>query len=165
MNKRSGIVWGMLLLVVTGMSACHPSTAGTRKENRHMAEVKYGDGSRLYVDKASNQALIKTVGNDTAYTFCCYRVGMADSTRYDKKQEEAWNKYFDYDMQYEWIALHQGDSLAAVFFQPALSRDKNAREGILVFEVPKGVSPDSLVYKKSYGNHKANQLIVLNSPK
>jgi hypothetical protein len=144
--------------------ACHSPAANRAGKAEHMAELKHTTGSLLYVDRVDNRAVIATdAGDSSGREFRSYRVGIKDSLTYDAKETEAWGKYFNYSMQYDWVAMANGDSVHAAFFQPLPVTGK-ANEGILVFEVPAGSNPDTLVYTPSYRLHE-QEMIVLHSNK
>ncbi|RXK85265.1 hypothetical protein [Filimonas effusa] len=145
-------------------SACH-SPAAVAKKEIHMAEIAQGQGSSIYVDRVPNRSVLKEQSADSSFDFCCYRVGWIDSATYTKDQEAKWTQYFNYEMQYDWTVVCEGDSLSPVLFQPIPGRNKQTSEGVLVFEVPKNQLPDTLIFKNSYGSDKVNQLIVLNPHK
>lgn len=145
-------------------AACVDRQTGTNAlQARHQAEIDYRGAGKLFADKIDNAGIIKQssdTGNGLA--FCTYKVGFQDSTLKDKKIMQMWEKYFDYDMQYSWSALVNGDTIPVTFFQPAIRKSQQLFEAALVFEVPRGLEPDTLVYKDTFGISKKIELIVLN---
>jgi hypothetical protein len=149
---------GFMLLV----SACHSVTAMPEAPVHHQAMISRG-GESIYLDRVSNASVMKEIVDSNAKTiFCSFLVGWQDSTvNTDKDQQRNREKYFQYDMQKDWVALVKGDSLYPVFFQERPGLNQQFKEGIMVFELPRDATPDSLVYKDSFGSW-GKRLFVLN---
>ena len=135
-------------LVAAACRSQHPATP----VKEHLASATLA-GETLYIDPLDNKAIMKADATpDAKTTFCSFLVGWQDSIlTVDKKKIQAREKYFQYDMQQNWIALVKGDSLHPVFFQEKPGLNSQLKEGALVFEIPAGTRPDTLVYKDSFG--------------
>jgi hypothetical protein len=99
-----------------------------------------------------------------ATRFCSFLVGIRDSVAAavadaDKRRER--EKYLQYGMQEDWRAIVGGDSLKPVFMQEKPNLGGDLREDALVFEIPRGVRADTLVYRDTYGDW-GTQVFVLN---
>ena len=130
----------------------------------HNAEIRDRSGGLMYVDRVSCDAVLQeqdTAGSNTE--FHCYLVGFVDSSvvakAADKQSEEA-GKYFQYKMDKDWSVLVNGDSTKPVFFQPKNKHENHRNEGVIVFEVPKNKTQDTLVYNDSYGSWSTQEIII-----
>jgi hypothetical protein len=137
-------------------------------QEMHQAQIQKEGAGMIYVDKISCSSVMRnedSVGSNTS--FRCFRVGFIDSLTIakatDKKSLDA-GKYYQYDMQKDWVALVNGDSLRPVFYQPRQRMENHRYEGILVFEVPRDKEPDTLVYADSYSSW-GTQVIIINGNK
>ncbi len=121
-------------------------------------------GSSLYLDRASNRMVMQEDSSADSH-FCSFQVGWADSLPdKDKKASIAKERYFQYNMQGDWKALINGDSLQVVFFQEKPSLQQEKKEAVMVFETPGGQQPDTLVYRDSFGSW-GTQIFVVNNRK
>lgn len=154
----------MLALAGYGLSACNQHSQLQTNKATHKVDINWPDGSRLYIDKVDPRSVMQITESDSLTTFCCYKIGMTDSISYNKEQELEWNKYFNFGMQNDWLAMINGDSLAPVFLHPILTGQKQ-KEAVLVFEIPAGKEPDTLVFKRSYGLSSTPEIILLNTGK
>ncbi|HET9056044.1 MAG TPA: hypothetical protein VFN30_04265 [Chitinophagaceae bacterium] len=130
---------------------------------QHQVEIHNPGLGMIYIDKVPAQMVMSEADTSEGITkFCCYQVGIIDSgfvaKATDKKTLEL-GKYYQYDMQKDWFAMINGDSLLPVFFQPKTRKNANCFEGILVFETPKEKDPDTLVYKDSFGQWGTQNII------
>lgn len=133
------------------LAACRSQPA--IPERRHLAAISHA-GTALYIDQLDNRSIMKEnpAPQDSKTIFCSFLVGWMDSTiSTDQKAKLAREKYFQYDMQKDWVALVKGDSLYPVFFQEKPGLNSQLKEGALVFEIPAGTRPDTLIYKDSFG--------------
>lgn len=163
-----------LLLLAGAITAIVVFTASrnAKKQNEpqemHLIQVhKQGEGM-IYLDKISSRSVMRdvdSIGSNTS--FRCFRVGFIDSLAVakaaDKRSLDA-GKYYQYDMQKDWVALINGDSSRPVFYQPRQRMENHRYEGILVFEVPLNKEPDTLVYTDSYSSW-GKKVIIINSNK
>lgn len=141
---------------------CHTPSLPEEKPEHHLAMVVQR-GEVLYVDRVDSR-MVMTVhpGSGDPKDFHSFLIGWRDSLPgTDKKKIGQMTKYFQYDMQRDWVALVKGDSVYPVFFQEKPELDGRVKEGILVFELPAGLQPDTLVYKDSFGSW-GTQLLALN---
>jgi len=152
---------------VIWLSACNSAKSNIVTEQHQVQIQKEGTGV-IYIDKISCSSVIRsedTAGSKTS--FRCFRVGFIDSLAIakatDKKSLDA-GKYYQYDMQNDWVALVNGDSTRPVFYHPRQRMENHRNEGILVFEVPRDKEPDTLVYADSYSSW-GTQIIIINSNK
>lgn len=113
----------------------------------------------LYVDRADNR-MVMQAGPGLAANFSSFRIGWTDSLTADGPGRER-EKYFQYQMQQDWRALVNGDTLYPAFFQEKPGLNQQLKEGVIVFESAQGVQPDTLVYRDSFGNW-GTQIFVLN---
>lgn len=144
----------LVVIIITGCNR-NEQKLNTASLQIHWAEIRNKGIGMIYIDKVDcNTALEKadTIGNLTR--FHCYKIGFIDSMPaqpIDKKQIEI-EKYFQYEMYKDWIALVEGDSIQSVFYQSAIKKEKQKEEGVLVFEIDKNKQVDTLVYTDSYGS-------------
>lgn len=139
------------------------TTVKSNMGEKHQWQVNRQGIGMLYADKIPCKAVMQNSNSDGDFHFQCYLVGFTDSIpaakEMDKKELDL-SKYFEYDMQNDWKALIQGDSVAVTFFQPKQKREKNRFEGILVFETASSETPDTLVYTDSNGSWGTQQLVL-----
>ena len=154
MMKMKGltIVGAGFLLLCAGMFF----SCKTKKPTvvfKHLAEAGWRGSAGIYADRVPNSIVLKDEGPDTGRTvFYCLRVGFYDSTSTaDAKQQAAKEKYYQLDMYKDWVLLDNSDSIAPVFYQPVPPKEKQLTEQVLVYEIPKGFNPVSLLYKDPYG--------------
>lgn len=145
-------------------AGCHMgASSDSAQQNatvRHLVGVDRR-GASLYIDRVDNRAVLKMTQNSGKTEFCSFLVGFRDSSIVSGNKEAlAAEKYFQYDMQNNWIALVNGDSLHPVFFQQRPGLDAQLKEGVMVFEVPLGIRPDTLVYKDSFGSWGTNFFVL-----
>ncbi|HLP39533.1 hypothetical protein [Lacibacter sp.] len=130
---------------------------------QHDVQIHYPGIGMIYIDKGDCTKLLRS-DSVSATTFVCYRIGVLDSVQTkngNASYEEEKSVYYQYNMEHDWKALYQGDSLSPVFFHVTNRKQKNRFEGVLVFETPTGKNPDTLIYNDTYGVW-GKQLIVLN---
>jgi hypothetical protein len=138
------------LLSISLLAACHSHTTPVALSERHMAG-RSERGYFLYVDRADNRMVLQQASAATGH-FSSFSIGWIDSlaaTDHNKAADK--ERYFQYGIQNDWVALVDGDTLRPVFFQEKPSLTDTRREGILVFETSTGKSPDTLIYKDSFG--------------
>lgn len=177
MNKLNKIVnKGLFVLCMSAgisfLTGCE-SNAGSDKKagvtERHQVQVQKKGEGMIYVDKVPCNAVMRTADSSGSVAgFQCYLIGFIDSLPHapaaDKK-DIATGKYYEYDMQYDWTALANGDSLKPVFFQPKQKLQTHRSEGILVFELADGREPDTLIYKDSHGAWGVQKLLITGNNK
>jgi hypothetical protein len=158
-----------IVVVISAMSwlvSCS-SAQSTMLTEKHEAQVQREGIGMIYTDNIPCSSVIRTENGDGSSSFHCFRVGIIDSLAVakpaDKKSLEA-GKYYQYDLQNDWVALINGDSTRPVFYQPRQRMENHRYEGILVFEIPKDKVADTLVYTDSYSSW-GTQLIIINSNK
>jgi hypothetical protein len=151
----------LLLAIAMGCN----SSAGKMPTEQHAASIHSAGSGMIYVDKIDCQRVMQA-GDGSAAAFHCYQVGFIDSLvmakARDKKDEEA-GKYFQYDMQNDWSAVVDGDTLLPVHFETKLRRQNHRNECIVVFE-HEGKTPDTLLYNDSFGSW-GTQLFIINRSK
>jgi hypothetical protein len=129
----------------------------------HQVQVQREGIGAIYVDEIPCNAVVRQDSTDDNYCFRCYAVGFVDSlllaNATGKKTTET-GKYFQYDMQYDWTALVNGDSVKPVFFHVKQGFKEYRQEGVLVFETPRNKKPDLLLYNDSYGPWGAQQFSI-----
>ena len=153
MNCRQICIDFFLVVSSTLLFSCHTNKTPAQPREKHWIEIGLAGEGMMYLDAVNNQEVMQEkVGGDTATQFYSFLVGFQDSVlTTDDKKELAKGKYYQYEMYKNWVALVNGDSIAPVFYQPKTKRYKQTEEGILVFEFPRNIKPDTLVYKDSYG--------------
>ena len=136
-------------------------------QEMHQAQIQKEGAGMIYVDKISCSSVLRSEDSAGNTSFRCFRVGFIDSLvvakATDKKNLDA-GKYYQYDMQTDWVALINGDSSRPVFYHPRHRMENHRNEGILVFEVPRDKEPDTLVYADSYSSW-GTHVIIINSNK
>ncbi len=163
-QEKRNLLRGMLssaIGICIVLPACrNPSVVVSPKV--HLAIVSEA-GATLYLDRLESRSVMKEdVSSGSKTIFCSFLVGWQDSAFImDKKKGMAREKYFQYDMQKDWVALVKGDSVYPVFFQERPGLNSQLKEGALVFEIPAGARADTLVYKDSFGVW-GTRLFVLN---
>ena len=148
--------------VVAG--ACRHKVAPGEVEVRHLVSVSKPK-EVLYLDRLDNRAILQKEDNSGVTRFSSFLVGITDSlvvSDADKRRER--EKYIQYGMQQDWVAVVGGDSLKPVFMQEKPNLDDKVRESALVFEIPGGAQADTLVYRDTYGDW-GTQVFVLNAIK
>jgi hypothetical protein len=151
----------MLLLFL--LIACGPKKETTVQETHEIEIKKPGEGM-IYLDKIDCKAVVQEVDSAGSETiFHCFRVGFTDSLELAKptnKQTMATNIYYQYNMQEDWVMLINADSVKPVFYQPRQKLERHRFEAILVFEVPKYKTTDTLIYTDSYGAWSIQKMIL-----
>jgi len=163
-NKRKPVLAMLFIVLIQGTSCRQPNKPVASLPEKHMAQVKKQNGVMLYADRISNKAILRTDSVNTSTVFCSYKIGVLDSSlaTLDKKQQLLWGKYFDFEMQKNWTALVNNDSIPAVFFQGLPQKSSYMREAVVVFEVPKGSNPDTLIYNNTYQTNNTDLLVLSN---
>jgi len=139
------------LILSLSLAACHNTHKPVVNSARHLALVSR-PGNAIYVDRADNRMVMQT---DSAVqkNFCSFLIGLTDSSAGKNNQGSTEReRYIQYELQKDWKALANGDTLQAVFFQEKPGLDQQVKEGVMVFETPGGIQPDTLIYRDSYGN-------------
>lgn len=144
--------------------SCKAKKASEAPAVKHLAEAGWRGSAGIYADRLPNRAILKEEGSDTGRSaFYCVRVGFYDSSHaIDAAQVAAKEKYYQLEMYKDWVLLCDGDSVAPVFYQPVPRKENQLTEQVLVYEIPKGVHPLSLVYKDPYGLLGDQHVLYLN---
>jgi hypothetical protein len=132
----------------------------TSSESNHYLEIRERGVGMISLDKVPNTMVMKKseYGNSA---FFSYQVSFLDSSLItDPKKQLDINKYYLYDMYKDWVALVNGDSVRPVFFQPGIKKTSQVNDGVIVFEMPRGIEPDTLLYLDSYGAWGTHQLFL-----
>ncbi|HET6995789.1 MAG TPA: hypothetical protein VFI06_12445 [Chitinophagaceae bacterium] len=129
-------------------------------EPKHYLEIRERGIGMITLDKVPNKMVMQQGTNNNG-PFFSYKVAFLDSSlQTDRKKQIDIGKYFQYDMYKDWVMLVKGDSVRPVFFQPEIKRITQLDEGVIVFEVPSGIEPDTLLYLDSYGTWGVHQLFL-----
>jgi hypothetical protein len=148
-------------IVVLFVCSCQqPGRQGEVRGKRHMAEVNMKGMGMMYLDKIPNSAVMQIDSTDPS-EYQSYLVGFIDSNLVIAP-DSAKERYFQYDMYKDWVAVGSLDSIAPVFFHPKTKITRQEDEAILVFEVPKGDELSALVYKDSHGPWGIQKIILNN---
>jgi hypothetical protein len=116
----------------------------------------------LYIDRLDNRVVLQRQDSTGPTTFCSFLVGWRDSLPAgDAKRSQDKEKYIQYRMQQDWMAIVGGDTLKPVFFQERPHLDDQLREAAVVFEIPRGSRADTLVYRDTWGDWGV-QVFILN---
>jgi len=129
---------------------------------KHLFEASTKKKGRISVDSVSNHTMLEneTTDGEDSTDFYSFRISIEDSTVNGHSDVEL-NKYFQYQMQKDWVLLLKGDTIPAVFFHPVQNLNSFIREAVVVFELPHNEAADTLIYNDSYGTW-GSQLILLN---
>lgn len=136
----------VLVLLFSQAVACkdqHPI------RNKHELEI-FKPGSLFYLDQVKNKQVMQISDPAEDKRYASYLVGFLDSNwmpdpQQPRKEEDRLN-YYRFHMAEKWRAIVNGDSLIPIFYQPVPQIDKKLNSGVIVFEVPDGQRPDTLVY-------------------
>jgi len=128
--------------------SCKDTAKASVPEEQHDAVLKKPDGSAIYIDAVPNSAVMQNNAGDTGTTrFHSFRIGFSDSVITDRKQEMLKQRYYDFEMEHDWTALVNGDSVRPVFFHPQVQKTNVLKEFIVVFETEAASGPDTFIYK------------------
>jgi hypothetical protein len=151
-----------VIVVLNGCSSVDHTSRNTAMEV-HQAQVRNKGTGMIYVDEIPCNTMMRENTSNGKYCFRCYTVGFVDSlllaNATGKKNTET-GKYFQYDMQYDWTALVNGDSVKPIFFHLKQGFKEYRHEGVLVFETSRNKKPDLLLYNDSYGSWGAQQFSI-----
>ena len=139
--------WVLLLML-----ACNKSKSVQSSILRHDVEI-VKDAGMLYVDKVPNSVVMQNPETDSVKTvFQSFLVGFKEYAAEAEPQTAlARGVYFQYRMSQDWVALINGDSIRPVFSQSKVAVSQLITEQYIVFEIPKGTSVYTLVYRDSFG--------------
>lgn len=153
-------IWAIGLVV---LCACHQVTTRQKAVEEHYLEIRERGKGRIYLDKVANRQVMVAKQEDTGKShFVSYRVSFEDSVLItDIKKQQERGRYYQYEMEKDWIMLVNGDSIRAVFAQPFPKHSLPLTESIVVFELSEGLQPDTLFYRDSYG-YWGQHFILLN---
>jgi hypothetical protein len=154
----------VLLIALNGCSSMDHTSQNMATET-HQAQVRRERTGMIYIDEIPCNNLVREDTIDGNYCFRCYTVGFVDSLLLESatgKKTTKTGKYFQYDVQHDWTALVDGDSVKPVFFHPKQVFKEYRNEGILVFETLLNKKPDLLLYNDSYGSWGAQQFRISN---
>lgn len=117
---------------------------------KHELEI-FKPGRFFYLDQVKNKQVMQISDAAEDKGYASYLVGFLDSNwvpdpQQPKKEDER-QTYYRFNMQDRWRAVLNGDSLIPVFYQPVPQTDKRLNAGVLVFQLPEGIRPDTLVYR------------------
>lgn len=148
MRKRK-----LITVALVALSACRSESVHKAAGPDHYLQIQEKGIGCIYLDKVPPETVLSEAKSLNGKThFCAYKVGFEDSVLVtDKQQLLDKGKYYQYDMEKDWVMLHGGDSLRPVFFQPVTKHAMQLNEGVLIYEVPAGIEPDTLIYNDSYG--------------
>jgi len=144
---RLPFLFNCVLLLI----ACQSAVPAARDDRRHLAEKRYPGVGAIYLDTIANHVLLQSSHDGREKSkFVSFRIGLRDSTSNAEAVRKA-NVYYQYQMQNDWFAIVQADSLRPVFAQSTPQLNRNFIEQVMVFELPKDSNIDTLVYKDSFG--------------
>ena len=146
-KMKNNCVGALLLLILA--AACKEKTPARKK---HELEI-FRPGSFFYLDQVKNKQVLQIKDAEEDKLYASYLVGFHDSTwapdpQQPKKAEER-QVYYQFNMSNNWRAIVNGDSLLPVFYQPVPNADNKVNAGVIVFQLPEGTRPDTLVYRNA----------------
>jgi len=154
-------VFNLALIILAG---CNNKTE-VKVSEQHWAQVNNNRGGMIYIDTISCHNVMRNDPNSSLSNYTCLLVGFIDSAALlpatDGRDIEQ-GKYFQFDMQKDWVGISGTDSMQPVFFHPKVTLERHRKEGILVFEHERNQRLESLVYKDSYGNWGTQKLTPAN---
>lgn len=157
-----------MLGIVNGCTDGKGKTVKSEPVEKHEAQVQSTGAGMIYADKIACDAVMRNTDSNRTGVFHCYLVGFIDSLGIAKAQDKKTletGKYYQFDVQNDWVAMIQGDSVMPVFYQPKQRLESHRNEGVLVFETKDGKGPDTLIYKGSSTNGWEPQQLIINSIK
>ncbi|PZR26533.1 MAG: hypothetical protein DI535_14080 [Citrobacter freundii] len=147
---------GMVICVACGSSASRPA----RQQQAHWAEVNNPALGSLYADEVDPARVMQVTDSGTT-KFVAYKIGLREEKIPANNQYMLdRGKYLQFDMQHDWSLKSQSDSFGVVFFQPVVKKIDQVDESILIFEIPAGVTPDTLIYQDSFGGWGTQKIIL-----
>jgi hypothetical protein len=155
----------LTILVAVIFSACKSSGEKITAENHasHYVEIRQRGVGMIGLDKVPNETVMELPKDTGNVNFFSYSVSFQDSTLVtDAQKKLEMGKYYQYDMQNDWVAMVNGDSVRPVFYQPKVKKSVQLNEGIIVFEIPSGIEPDTLIFADSYGYWGKHQVFLNN---
>lgn len=165
-NRQMVAALVLVVSVIAIATGCSTHAGPATIEEAHEAYVMHRGSGMIYLDRVDCKRVMQE--GEASGVFHCYKLGFVDSLVTAKpkdKSDEKAGKYFQYDMQRDWVAISGGDTLRPVFFEPVLRHELHRTEGILVFESLNGKAPDTLIYTDSFGSWGTQQFIITSSKK
>lgn len=139
--------------------ACHTSPDAKTAPKRHQANVSM-KGASLYIDRINCRPAADSTSTSPKI-LVSFLVGVTDSSKSPERHGAITRElYMQYKMDKDWVAVVNGDSIRSVYAQHHPGPDTQKEEEVLVFEVPAGQQPDTLVYTDSFGSW-GTQIVVL----
>jgi len=160
-RRNSYVILSLTLVLIMPGMGCQSGSVGVKQpKQKHWVEVKNPALGLLYVDRADSKQVMQVI--DSANTqFIAYKVGWRDElVSTDNKYKQEKGKYLQYDMPGDWALKVQNDSFPPVFYQPVVKTVLQEDEAVLVFEIPVGTVPDTLVYHDSFGGWGIQKIIL-----
>jgi len=149
----------LVIVLFSCQSAEKKSTV--QPESKHYVEIRQRGLGMISLDKVPNEMVIQKSTDSSNNNFFSYAVSFQDSSLItDPKRQLEMGKYYQYDMHKDWVALVNGDSVRPVFYQPKVKKTIQVNEGIIVFEIPSGIEPDTLFFSDSYGAWGKHQIFL-----
>ena len=147
-----------LITACAGRGSSASETAA--RQQVHWAEVNNPALGSLYADEVDPTRIMQTIDSGST-KFVAYKIGLReDRSADDKRYVLDRGKYLQYDMQRDWSLKAKADSFSAVHFQPVVKKIAQVDEGILIFEIPAGTTPDTLIYHDSFGGWGIQKMIL-----
>jgi hypothetical protein len=169
MNRMLTAVYLLgMFSIINGCTDGKAKTVKIESVEKHEAQIQSPGAGMIYADKIACDAVMRNTDSNRTGAFHCYLVGFIDSLGIAKAQDKKTletGKYYQFDVQNDWMAMIQGDSVMPVFYQPKQRLESHRNEGVLVFEMKDGKGPDTLIYKGSSSNGWGPQQLVINSIK
>jgi hypothetical protein len=135
------------LLLTTLTWGCKETSPARKK---HELEI-FKPGKFFYLDQVKNKQVMEIKNADEDKLYASYLVGFYDSSWAPDPQQPQkttdGQTYYQYNMPDKWRAVVGGDSLTPVFYQPVQQADNKINAGVIVFQLPEGIRPDTLVYR------------------
>ncbi|MBL7740732.1 MAG: hypothetical protein JNK14_16050 [Chitinophagaceae bacterium] len=150
------------LMIIAACTNSDEAVMENETREKHEVEIHSKEAGMMYVDRISCNAVMWQADSN-GKVFQCYVTGFIDSLSVANatgKKDIETGKYYQYDVQNDWVMLKNGDSVSPVFFQPRQRLERHRYEGVLVFENKDDNDPDTLIYRDSYGLWGTQQVII-----
>jgi len=141
LRRLLGISAAIVILAITGYG--HHSTT----TNPHLAFF-HASGETVYIDSMDARVAMDSETPDPPRThLSCFLMSWSDNIKHEDEIGMAQReKYIQFGMRRDWVALAGGDSIYANFFRQRPLLDRHLHQWALVFPVPAGRRIDTLVY-------------------
>jgi len=142
LRRLLGVSAAIVALVVAGY--CHRATSGSRYP--HLA-FWHNAGETLTIDSMDSRVAMDSNDGPPNPRLECFLVSWSDDIAHDDELGMAQReKYIQFGLRRDWVALAGGDSIYADYFRQRPLLDRHLHQWALVYPVPAGRHVDSLAY-------------------